>query len=250
MKLFLAVVSLIVLIVLLVAPAAAQAPDWVQPAIDVAKSPAKDAQARVDAVAKLTDGWKDSLPVLIQNIDAYYRSDVGAPYTQDDVASLLPLTDIVVTIVLNKDGAIQAFRDADTDKTIKILTWATRGDPTVEQSRNLRFNASYILASVVDNSNLCIVLDHLRDPKLGPVGMTNLLQVATGAASYAYKENADATLTTVDILKPKVAQGGLGKTAILVQSLAGSASMSPNAETPLPSDAAYCRDYDYDTTPP
>ena len=247
MKLLLAIVSLLVLSV---EPSLAQAPDWIQPAIDAAKSPERDAQTRVDAVAKLVDGWKDSLPVLIQNIDAYYRSDVGSPYTQDDVASLLPLTDIVVSIVLNKDGAVQAFRNADTDKTIKILAWATRGDPTVEQSRNLRFNASYILASVVDNSNLCIVLDHLRDPELGPIGTINLLQVATGAAGYAYQENAAATLRTVDILRPRVAQGGLGKAAILVESLAGSTRMSPNAETPLPSDASYCQDYDYEAMPP
>jgi hypothetical protein len=235
----------------LVAPArviAADALDWVQPAIDIAKSPEKEAQARVDAMALLTERWKDSLPILIQNIDAYYRADSDP--AAEDVAGLLPLTDLAVTIVLNKDGAIEDFRQSDTDKTIKLLAWATRGPQTIEQNRNLRFNAAYILASVVDNSNLCIILDHLRDPELGPNGLVNLLQVAMGTARSAYKENAEATLATVDILRPRVAEGGPGKIAVLVESLGASAMLSPNAETPLPFDAQYCRGYDYEATPP
>jgi hypothetical protein len=224
--------------------------DWIQPAINTVKSPKQEAQARVDAVALLTENWKESLPAIVENIDAYYRAEGIQPYTQDDVAGLLPLTDLAVKIILTKDGAIGTFRESDTANTIKLLTWAARDPENIEQNRNLRFNATYILAGVVDNSSLCIVLDHLRDAKLNPNGKVNLLQVAASAARFAYKENVKAALETVDIMSPRVNENPTPKSVVLLKALAGNATASPNAEMPLPFEATYCRDYDYAATPP
>jgi len=223
-----------------------QTNDWIQPPIDTAKSSVKGTQERIDAVALLTERWKESLPELIKNIDSYYRAvDQGMPFADDDVPGLISITDIVMTIFLNKDGATQLVREVDTTKTVNMLAWATRLSQGQEQNRNLRFNAAYILASVVDNDKLCIVLDHLRDKTLGPLGMLNLLQVGIAGARDAYRENAQATKATAEILRPRVADAGSGKIAFLVEALASSADESPNRDVPLPEQASTCRDYPY-----
>jgi len=229
-----------------VVEAAADTPAWVQASIEVAKSPDSSAQARVDAARSLTDAWHDSLRALIQNVDGYYRTDTARPYTSEDIGNLVPLTDIIVTVVVNKDGGVQLFRKLETEKTIKVLAWATRGSDNSASERSLRFNSAYILANVVGNSNLCIILDHLRDPDLGPNGMINLLQVAAVVAGHAYKENLEAIRGTVAILRPRVADAGSGKIAILVATLSQLAESSPNSDMPLPDESSYCRAYQYE----
>ncbi len=209
----------------------------VQEKIDIAVSPDKSAEARVEAANSMTEGWPDSVPVLMQNIDAYYQSSEGRPYSEDAAAKLVPLTDLLVTIVVNKDGSAQKFRETDTDKTVDLLAWAARGD-----DRDLRFNSSYILAKVVDNSNLCIILHHLRDPSIGYSGRINLLQIAIPAASNAYRENVEATKETVDKLRDRVE----GKDAMLLNFLDQNAAASKNANQPLPSES-YCAQYDIET---
>ncbi len=212
--------------------------------IGIVKSP--EATGRVEAAKSLADSWPKSLPTLTEQIDSYYQTGAGPPYEDEDIPTLVVLTDVVRTIVVNKKGGIQAFRKVDTDNTIKLLTWASRGP-----HRSLRLNATYILANVVDNTNLCIILDHLRDPELGPNGMVNLLQVAISVASYAYKENVEATMATVDILSPRVANTGSGKIDILVDILSRRVGKSKNAEVLLPPALwLYCRDYNYAATSP
>jgi hypothetical protein len=47
---------------------------------------------------------------------------------------------------------------------------------------------------------LCIILDHLRDRELSREGRANLIQAATPAASYAYKENVKDVEDTASLL--------------------------------------------------
>jgi hypothetical protein len=212
----------------------------VQERIDISKSPETDMGERRSAARSLTDDWKQSLPGLIQQVDAYYRPDLTPPYREDDVPSLVALTDVFRTIIVNKDGAIQAFREADTDKTIRLLSWAARGP-----FANLRFNATYILASVVDNSNVCIVLQHLRDPTISPEGQDNLVQIVLAVADYAYKENAQAIEDTVRLLTNRNAPAG--KSGIRLVQLDQSARQSANADVPIPPGTpdSMCKNFDY-----
>jgi hypothetical protein len=176
--------------------------DWVQRAINDAVSEDKPAQARIDAAARLANDWQTSLPVLVQNINGLYRSDLGTPYTKEDAATLLPLTDILASIVINNEGAIKEFRkQPDADKTVKILIWATRRPRAKDKNPNLRFSATYILASVVDNSNLCVILHHLRHDRLGNTGKANLLQVATVGTLLANEANVREAEKTVEIVE-------------------------------------------------
>lgn len=109
-----------------------------QEKINTAISPG-DPDTRVPAASAVTEAWQHSLQVLIQNIGTYYQSD-GKSYSDEAVAKLLPLTDLLVAIVETKDGAVERFREADTNQTIEVLTWATGSD-----NRDLRLNASRIL---------------------------------------------------------------------------------------------------------
>ena len=225
--------------------------DWLEMAIGTAKSPAKDTQARIDAAEFLTENWRDSLPSLIQDIDAYYRPDIEPPYMDEDIASLLPLISLVKVILRDEGDAVEVFRQYDTDKTIKLLAWATRTTKTDQRDSNFRSDATVILASVVDNSTHCIVLDQLRDPTISSNGLINLVQVATPAAGSAYQENFDAIKTTINFVRARAERVGAGKIYFFVSRLFGEASASPNREEPLPPRFwVYYQDYDYRETSP
>jgi hypothetical protein len=209
----------------------------VQEEIDIAISPSKSSEARVAAAKSVTEGWQESLPTLIRNIEAYYEPGEGKPYSDEAMTKLVPLTDLLVTIVVNKDGAVQRFRETDTAKTIDLLAWAAgSGD------RSLRFNASYILFQVVDDDNLCIILHRLRDPKLGYSGRNNLLRIAIAGASAATLHNVKAAYETAVKLKHVTE----GKSAILASTLADVARKRGIDAGPTP-DGAYCAHYDVDT---
>ena len=161
-----------------------------QEKLNTAISPG-NADTRVPAAKAVTEGWQDSLPVLIQNISTYYQSD-GKSYSHETIAKLLPLTDLLVSIVETKDGAIEKFREVDTSETVDVLTLAAASD-----DRDLRLNASSILYKVVDDDNLCIVFHRLRDPKLGSSGQLNLLQIAVWGANTAWPNRCLQTATAL-----------------------------------------------------
>jgi hypothetical protein len=223
--------------------ATAETPASIQAAIDIAKSPDKGAQARVDAAKSLTDAWEASLPVLIQNIDWYYRTDAGQPYNEGDIQTLIPLTDLVLTILVNNypvDDTFRKVEEGEDNKTIKLLAWGARGT-----DKGLRYNSAYILGNVIDNTNLCIILDHLRDPELSREGRVNLLQVAVPTASYAYKENVQDILATVRTLRPQIPGSGY-PLPFLVDVLEGRAMNSLKKDVPIPRNepgAVYCLSY-------
>ncbi len=218
---------------------AADAPDWVQTKIDIIKSP--DAPGRVEAAQALIDGWQDSLPVLLQNTDRYWRTD-SQPYLRSDVPVLITLTEVVRTIIVNQKGAFKTFVEIEKDndnKTVKLAAWAS-GDP----DRNLRINATYILLYGIENSNVCVVLDDLRNPDFSDEGLHNLLQAAIAFAVRLYKENYEETIRTVEFLEQKPRFRTFPLRNILDQ-LAGVAQNSLNKDKSLrdPPPSPYCLDY-------
>ena len=216
---------------------AGSVPTSIETNIDVAISPAETTDARVDAANTVTDGWQESLPVLLQRIEAYYQNREGAPYSKENASKLIPLTDLLVRIVVNKDGSVQSFQKSDNEKTIDLLAAAAGGE-----ERDLRFNSSYILAKVVDDDNLCVILHRLRQTDLGYSGQVNLLQIAISGTSNAARENVQAAKATAEKLKTSTE----GKTAVLVSLLDQIASTREDAAEPLRRDS-YCARYNVDT---
>jgi hypothetical protein len=63
----------------------------------------------------------------------------------------------------NLDGFIKTFRDNRTITSISILTYGARSE-----TYEVRSNSLLILANVIDNTTVCVPLNHLWDPEIGP----------------------------------------------------------------------------------
>ena len=191
------------------------------------------------AAAFLIDNWEKALPEIVADIGAYDRSS-SAPLADRDIKTLLPVTDVLRAILVNKDSAIREFRTMPgKDKAVRALVWGARSD-----DRTLRINSTYSLANVLDNTTLCNVLDHLQDKSLSTDGRVNLLQAAMPVAGYAYDENINATAVTVKALSETMAKTkDTGQTLKLIDDLKARADKSINKGQALPSEIADCNSY-------
>ena len=84
----------------------------------------------------------------------------------------------------NKEGAIGYFRGIDNLDIISVLTYAARS-----RDADVRVNATLVLGNVVDNSSLCVPMDHLYDQAIDDNGRANLLAVVSVVAGYAQGDN-------------------------------------------------------------
>jgi hypothetical protein len=157
---------------------------------------------RIAGAKFLVENWQIAQPELVKAIAFFDRPDGVGSLTPDDVDYFRAITDVQRTIILNKEGAIQKFRTTDNNRATRALVWASRAS-----DRDLRLNATYILADVTDNTNVCIVFHHLRDRNLSANGRVNLLQVAATVAGYSYKENVSAAMKTIEILRGNLGLG-------------------------------------------
>jgi hypothetical protein len=210
----------------------------IKAAIQTLRSPV--ASDRVPAASFLVENWHRALDDMIAELRALDRGKPDSAPSESELASLIPLTDVLRSIVLNQTGAVQAFREQDDERSIRTLIWASRSP-----NRNLRLNATYVLASVADNTNLCMVLDHLRDRNLNPDGRVNLLQVAITVAPYAYEENVTHVVNAVADLRKLTAgtKENLAMTTQLLGDLEARAKDSINAKSKLPASLPGCNDY-------
>jgi hypothetical protein len=201
-----------------------------------------DDGARIEAARSFLDNWRVNLPGLIKEV-GQLPSGKTSSWLAPDLRYATFLTDVVKTILSANDQAIPLFRLCDNDRIIKVLAWGARSD-----ERALRLNAANILANVVDNTTVCFVLHHLRDPAINANGRANLLGVAVAVGSYAYKENVEAIGATLDQLRTSLAAShdDLSQTQKLIVELASRVQRSSNGNTPLPDAlSAYCKSYDY-----
>lgn len=210
--------------------------DGIQAAIDDAKSAEVSPEKRLASANTLKERWKEALPALIENIDRLHRLDEGRPYAQEDVPSLLPLTDILMSILLNSEGSVQEFRRLKTNQTSDMLVWAARAPEQDEQSRNLRYNATYILASTVDASIFRTVLFGLEGDDLAPHAMNNLLQVANIGVVKAYREDALEATHTIERLMRNYPEVQYGKLGYLAMQLDERAAQQVAVASPRPPD--------------
>jgi hypothetical protein len=211
--------------------------DYVKPAISALRSDTSDKRP---LARTLVESWRASLPALMQEISELPKGPV-ASWSQSEKQYAAALTDTVKTILATTDQAIQVFRQCDNDRVVKALAWAARSDETA-----LRINSANILGNVVDNTTLCFVLHHLRDPAIDMRGRANLLGVAVAVASYAYKENVQGIDDTLAALKDRVQGDGLAQTQRLILELGERAKRSTNGSISLPDSlGGYCKAYSY-----
>lgn len=84
---------------------------------------------------------------------------------------------------------IQQVREVDTPDVVSLLSFGARSN-----DRTTRLNSTLVLSNIVDNSTVCVVMDHLADPDLtrsveGRNGRANLLAVVSVVAPWAMKSN-------------------------------------------------------------
>jgi hypothetical protein len=104
----------------------------------------------------------------------------------------------------NLRAFIEAFRKLDNTKVAQVLVHALRSDDRV-----MRSNALLILANVVDNTTVCVAIDHLYDSEIattpfGVNGRANLLSVVSVVAPWAYRETYYNIEQVLKFIEPKV----------------------------------------------
>ena len=181
------------------------------------------------AAAKfLVDNWKNSLMPLIIELATFEKIAASPTQSDDDVKAMIAVTDVLRTILANKEkeGALNDFTDHDSAQVIVALAWMARGNV-----RALRINSTYILANVVDNTNVCIVLDHLRDPKIHVDGRINLLQAIQPVASSAYQDNAELIKNSLTVVERNA--GNDTKVSALINEINQRTATSTNIKKPF-----------------
>ena len=175
-----------------------------------------DTDSSVWCLIKTLEGLKDSaqLTTLPTEVRVQLLSATGALRA---IISKLNADDEKNGNSNGLDGFIKAFRNNDSVEVISILTFGTRSD-----AYEVRSNSLLILANVIDNTTVCVPLDHLWDRDIGKLdngkdysvrGRANLLSVVSVVAPWAYNENfynikrvKDYTWDNIDKSDPNLKQ--------------------------------------------
>ncbi len=221
------------------APSRAQSDDSCQPT-DIAKRlrSTNSAERAASAQALIVD-WRATVPTLIKELENF--DGPTERWSSDQQAYFATISDVLRSIVTDNTQAITLFRQCDNERAIRSLAWAARS--TV---RSIRVNGTYVLASVADNTNVCILLHHLRDKSITPDGRVNLLQVVAVVAAYAYRQNIEAMRDTIKTLNTNLSRTDqTTRTAELLRLIEQRAGKSINLENPLPPSYRPCYNYDF-----
>jgi hypothetical protein len=200
-----------------------------------------DDKSRIIGAGSLVAEWETSLPTIMLELRNFPGPSTN--WSAEQQTYLLSVTDILRSITSNTK-AIARFRECDEASMIKPLVWGARG-----QNPGIRVNATLVLGNVVDNTSVCYVLRHLRDPTISVNGRANLLGVTIAMASYAYKENVAAIEQTLRLIESQTAkeQGDLTPTKKLIAELRSRTNRSPNKDDDLPPALSEpCGKYKYD----
>jgi hypothetical protein len=141
----------------------------------------------------------DCLVIVIGSLKPRVTSDVFEPDLRAKFMSATAALRSMIVKANAQDAAnrdhteiqkfVSEFRSKTNLDVVAVLTYGVRN-----QDPDVRLNSLLILANVIDNSTLCVPLDHLYIPDLektphGKRGRANLLSVISVVAPWAYKEN-------------------------------------------------------------
>lgn len=227
-------------------PALAQAPASAQCVLNAGAAvnlellrSADNDKTRSVAASALINNWRTSLPTVMRELSKISGSADG--WTPSQQSYFLSVTDVLRTVLSTNVEAIKLFRDCHDSSTIKPLIWAARGS-----NQGMRLNSTLILGNTVDNTSVCLVLHHLRDPGISVNGRANLLGVTYAVASYAYSDNVKAIKDTLDLLRPKI-ESNATQTLKLIDDITSRVNASTNKSTTLAAADLKepCTDYNY-----
>lgn len=158
-----------------------------------------DATSRSTVVAAIPDQYlvntAVAIPCLVKAI-ANLRTEIVSPsLSETSKARLLRATGGLRTIFSNAQAdelrkAVALFRDNDNRDVVNVLSFGVRSS-----DYNTRLNALLILGNIIDNTTVCVPVDHLYDPAIlgddvgSTKGRANLLGIISVVAPWAYKEN-------------------------------------------------------------
>ena len=148
---------------------------------------------------------RDPLACIVPQISRFEPQLQSTEKSPQDLDVYLSLTAASILLVEASFNNVTRFRDLDSIDVARTLAVGA-GHP----DRAVRLNSARLLASVVDNSTLCVVLDQLHQPvSEDPTGVAiikraNLLGVARGAASWISRENQQALAATLDFTKRNI----------------------------------------------
>jgi hypothetical protein len=174
--------------------------------------------------------WKTAVKCLKRDLEGLKGIAEATSLPQATRNQFLSSTGAIRAIIskLNKDDEnakttasldefIKLFREKENLEAIIVLTFGVRSD-----NYQARSNSLLILANVIDNTTVCVPLDHLWDKNLGvldkdqdyPIrGRANLLSVVSVVAPWAYKENfiniktvKDSIFNSIDKADPTLKQ--------------------------------------------
>jgi len=200
-------------------------------------------KTRAVAASSLIKEWPTTLPTVMRELAK--NSGPTDRWPADQSSYFLSVTDILRTVLSTNVDAISLFRMCDDVSIIKPLIWAARG-----QNQAMRLNATLILGNTVDNTTVCYVLHHLRDPSISANGRANLLGVTFAVAGYAYLENSREIQKTLDGLKSRI-EPEMAQTQKLIADVSTRANANSNKLTPMAQAglAGACASYDYSPPP-
>jgi hypothetical protein len=193
-----------------------------------------DREARTKAAEYLESRPGEAIPVLITEVNSYLPTEGGR---LEGAARLSDLVRVLRSILVSQPDAATVFRSSDELATIRVLAWAAR-----EGGTQLAVDATVVLASVIDNSGLCVIAHHLGDRTITESGLTNLAQVVTSVDPY--RENAEALIAVADRIDPTRFGGG-NRLENLIDSVRATALTSSRRFQPLPPEEQACVGYDY-----
>jgi hypothetical protein len=136
------------------------------------------------------------------------------------------------------NSAIEVARQFDNTRSASVLSFGAGLD-----ERQARMNSSLVFANLVDNSTLCVALDHLAHPRLTDNGRVNLLGIVSLVAPYSVRENHDAIARVADYFaEVSTGNDAMTKTLSTVNNLKRRLDASPQ-EAATAGELAECRSY-------
>ncbi len=227
----------------------------------------RDIVGRGEAVSPKQIGDVGALiACLVPGIPAGRDAAQGTAKDPQAEARFIALTGVLRSaFAIAPERAIAAFRDVDSLEIIDTLAFGAR-----HTDRAIRLNATLILGNVIDNTNVCVAIDHLYDTsemqrpeRLN--GRANLISVVSVVAPWAYSENYENIRRVSDFLRKEI-QGAddVDKTRSLLDNLDERLAYQQettqfNRTQALPSVLADCREWkpvwagdrlSYGATPP
>lgn len=164
---------------------------------------------------------------------------------------LLRITGAIRSILTTRGtSAIREFRAVDDLATTSVLAFAARS-----ADAGLRVNATLVLADVIDDSTVCVPIDHLYDPSLtssegGASGRVNLIGVVSVVAPWAYRPTYQNIERLLERLNADVkGQADVAQTREVIANLKArldfqkTSQKAPNMQSDLPFDQQDCVRY-------